>query len=88
MLNTSSPTHVADQPENEEPLTPNHLLLHRTYVNLLPGVFESSDKPQSVKSWEEYQSEKPHMEEVAGRIPPYSSSSREVVACSTSATSR
>ena len=34
------------------------------------------------------ESDKPHMEEVAERIPPYSSSSREVVDCPTSATSR
>ena len=48
-------THVADQPEIEEPLTPNHFLLHRPYANLPPGVFDSSEQPLSFKSWKEIQ---------------------------------
>ena len=33
-LNSRPLTHVADQPENKEPLTPNHFLLHRPFANL------------------------------------------------------
>ena len=55
MLNSRPLTHVADQPENEEPLTPNHFLLHRPYANLPPGVFDSSEQPLSFKSWKEIQ---------------------------------
>ena len=38
-------THVKDQPENEEPLTPNHFLLHRPFANVPPIIFEKTDKP-------------------------------------------
>ena len=55
MLYSRPLTHVADQPENEKPLTPNHFLLHRPYANLPPGVFDSSDQPCSFISWKEIQ---------------------------------
>ena len=42
MLNSRPLIHVADYPDNEEPLTPNHFLLHRPYANLPPGVFQDS----------------------------------------------
>ena len=46
-------THVADQSENGEPLTPNHFLLHQHYANLPHGVFDSTDQPLSFKSWKD-----------------------------------
>ena len=55
MLNSRPLTHVADQPDNEEPLTPNHFLIHRPYANLPPGVFQASPEPLSFKSWKEVQ---------------------------------
>ena len=55
MLKSRLFTHVANQPENEEPLTPNHFLLHRPYANLPPEVFDSSEQPFSFISWKEIQ---------------------------------
>ena len=55
MLNSPPITHVADQPDNEEPLTPNHFLLHRPYANLPPGIFNDTKEPLSFKSWKEVQ---------------------------------
>ena len=43
MLIFRSLTHVADQPQNQEPLTHNLFLLHRPYANLPPGAFDSTD---------------------------------------------
>ena len=40
MLNSRPLTHVNDQPENEDPLSPNHFLLDRPFANLPPIVFE------------------------------------------------
>ena len=53
MLNSRPLTHVSDHPENEEPLTPNHFLLHRPFANIPPIVFEETDKPLSFNSWKE-----------------------------------
>ena len=55
MLNSRPLTHANDQPENEEPLTPNHFLLHRPFANIPPIVFEETDKPLSFNSWKEVQ---------------------------------
>ena len=55
MLNSRPLTHVADYPDNEEPLTPNHFLLHRPYANLPPGVFQDSIYQFTQKSWKETQ---------------------------------
>ena len=55
MLNFRPLTHVADQPNNEEPLTPNHLLLHRPHANLPPRVFNDTKEPLSCKSWKDVQ---------------------------------
>ena len=46
-------THVDDYPDNEEPLIPNHFLLHRPYANLPPGVFQDSKCQLTQKSWKE-----------------------------------
>ena len=46
-------THVADQPETEEPLTPNHFLMQRPYANLPARDFDSFDQPLSFESWKE-----------------------------------
>ena len=44
------PFHLcSDQPENEEPLTPNHFLLQQLFANLPPGAFEQQNF--SFKSW-------------------------------------
>ena len=45
MLNSRPLTHANDQTENEEPLTPNHFLLHCPFANIPPIVFEETDKP-------------------------------------------
>ena len=42
--------HVADVPDNEEPITPNHFLMQRPCNSLPPGDF-SSTMPASFKSW-------------------------------------
>ena len=55
MLNSRPLTHVADYPDNEEPLTPNHFLLHRHYANLPLGVFQDSSYQLTHKSWKETQ---------------------------------
>ena len=39
MLNSRPLTHVADVPDNEEPITPNHLRVQRPYNSLPPGDF-------------------------------------------------
>ena len=54
MINSRQLTHVADQPENEEPLKTNNFLLHRPYANLPPGVFDSSDQPLLFISWKNF----------------------------------
>ncbi|XP_075247043.1 uncharacterized protein LOC142340354 [Convolutriloba macropyga] len=54
MLNSRPPTHVADVPDNEEPITPNHFLVQRLYNSLPPGDF-SSTMPASFKSWKNVQ---------------------------------
>ena len=54
MLNSRPLTHVADYPENHEPLTPNHFILQRPYANLPPGVFKEN-APLSLGTWKETQ---------------------------------
>ena len=55
MLNSRPLTHVADQPDNKEPFTPNLFLLHRPYANLPPGIFNDTEEPLSFKSWKDVQ---------------------------------
>ena len=55
MLNSRPHTPVADYPDNEEPLTPNHFLLQRLYANLPPGVSHDSSYQLTQKSWKETQ---------------------------------
>ena len=50
ILNSRSLTNVADQPENEEPLTPNHFLIQRPYFSLPPGNF-GDQQPANFKIW-------------------------------------
>ena len=40
MLNSRPLTNVADNTDNEEPLTPNHFLIERPFSNLPPGIFD------------------------------------------------
>ena len=54
MPNSQPLTHMADVPDNEEPITPNHFLLQRPYNSLPPGDF-SSTMPASFKSWKNVQ---------------------------------
>ena len=54
MLNSRPLTHVADVPDNEEPITANHFLVQRPYNSLPPGDF-SSTMPASFKSWKNVQ---------------------------------
>ena len=49
MLNTRPLKHVADVPDNEEPIDPNDFLVQRPYNSLPPGDF-SSTMPASSKS--------------------------------------
>ena len=54
ILNSRPQTIVADLPEKEMPLTPNHFLINRPFNFLPPGKFESQD-PASCKSWKNVQ---------------------------------
>ena len=54
MLNSRPLTHVADVPDKEEPITPNHFLVQRRYNSLPPRDF-SSTMPASFKSWKNVQ---------------------------------
>ena len=54
ILNSKPLTIVADLPENEMPLTPNHFLINRPFNSLPPGKFDSQD-PASFKSWKNVQ---------------------------------
>ena len=47
-------TNVAEQPDNEEPLTPNHFLIQRPFNSLLPGQF-GDQQPGSLKTWKNTQ---------------------------------
>ena len=49
MLNSRTLARVADLPDNEEPITPNHFLVQRPYNSMPPGDF-SSTMPASFKS--------------------------------------
>ena len=55
MLNSRLLTHVADYPDIEEPLTPNHFLLHTPYANMPPGDSQDSSYQLTQKSWKETQ---------------------------------
>ena len=50
ILNSRPLTIVADLPENEMPLLPNHFLINRPFNSLPPGKFHSQE-PSSFKSW-------------------------------------
>ena len=54
ILNSRPLKNVADQPENEEPLTPNHFLIQRPYSSLLSGNF-GDQQPASFKNWKHVQ---------------------------------
>ena len=54
MLNSRLLTHVADVPDNEEPITPNPFLVQRPYNSMPPGDF-SSTMPASFNSWKNVQ---------------------------------
>ena len=54
ILSSRPLTNVADQPENEEPLTPNHFLIQRPYSSLPPGNF-GDQQPASFKNWKHVQ---------------------------------
>ena len=43
ILNSRPLTPVSDSPYDLEPLTPNHLLLLRSNMNVSPGVFQKDD---------------------------------------------
>ena len=47
-------TNVAEQPDNEEPLTPNHFLIQRPFNSLPPGQF-GDQQPASLKTWKNTQ---------------------------------
>ena len=54
ILNSRPLTIVADLPENEMGLTPNHFLINRPFNSLPPGKFDSQE-PASFKSWKNVQ---------------------------------
>ncbi|XP_075248352.1 uncharacterized protein LOC142341313 [Convolutriloba macropyga] len=54
ILSSRPLTNVADQPENEEPLTPNQSLIQRPYSSLPAGKF-GDQQPASFKTWKRVQ---------------------------------
>ncbi|XP_075253357.1 uncharacterized protein LOC142345154 [Convolutriloba macropyga] len=54
ILNSRPMTIVAEQPDNEEPLTPNHFLIQRPFNSLPPGQF-GDQQPASLKTWKNTQ---------------------------------
>ena len=50
MLNSRPLTNVADNTDNEEPLTPNHFLIQRLFSNLPPGTFDDR-MPLRFENW-------------------------------------
>ena len=54
ILNSRPLTNVAEQPDNEEPLTPNHFLIQRPFNSLPPGQF-GDKQPASLKTWKNTQ---------------------------------
>ena len=50
ILNSRPLTNVADQTENEEPLTPKHFFIQRPYSSLPTGKF-GDQQPASFKNW-------------------------------------
>ena len=49
ILNSRPLTNVAEQPDNEEPLTPNHFLIQRPFKSLPPGQF-GDQQPANLKT--------------------------------------
>ena len=54
ILNSRPLTNVAEQPDNEEPLTLNHCLIQRPFNSLPPGQF-GDQQPASLKKWKHTQ---------------------------------
>ena len=54
ILNSRPPTNVAEQPDNEELLTPNHFLIQRPFNSLPPGQF-GDQQPANLKTWKNTQ---------------------------------
>ena len=52
--NSKPLTKFADQPDNQEPLTPNHFLIQRPYISLLYGNF-GDQHPAGFKNWKHVQ---------------------------------
>ena len=54
IMNSRPLTNVADLPDNEMPLTPNHFLISRPFNSLPPGKFDSQT-PASFRTWRNLQ---------------------------------
>ena len=54
ILNSRPLTNVAEQPDKEEPLTPNHFLIQRPFNSLPPGQI-GDQQPASLKTWKNTQ---------------------------------
>ena len=54
ILNTRPLTNVAEQPDNKEPLTPNHFPIHHPFNNLSSGQF-GDQHPASLRTWKNTQ---------------------------------
>ena len=54
ILNSRPLTNVTEQPDNEEPLTPNYFLIHRPFNGLPPGQF-GDQQPAILKTWKNTQ---------------------------------
>ena len=50
ILNSRPLTNIAEQPDNEEPLTSNHFFIQRPFNSLSPGQF-GDQQPASLKTW-------------------------------------
>ena len=60
VLNSRPLTNVAEHPDNEEPLTPNHFLIQRPFNSLPPGQF-GDQQPEGLKTWKNTQKLRNHI---------------------------
>ena len=60
ILNSRPLSNVAEQPDNEEPLTPSNVPIQRPFNSLPPGQF-GDKQPASLKIWKKTQKQMNHI---------------------------